>query len=64
MSAESERADAAGSGRDSKQERRDERVKTVNERREMSSFEQRTPKDSSFAGVGRDNEAQNAHLPD
>ena len=63
MSAGSERADA-GSGSGSKQERRDERIKTVNEGSAMSSFEQRTPKDSSFTGVGQDKEAQNVHLPD
>lgn len=63
MSAGSERADTGGE-RDSKQERRDERVKTVNEGSAMSSFEQRTPKDSSFTGTGQDKEAQNVHLPD
>ena len=63
MSAESERADVGGE-RDGAQERKDERVKRVNEGSEMSGFEQRAPKVSSFAAVGRDDEAQNVHLPD
>ena len=63
MSAESERADVEGE-RDGAQERKDERVKRGNEGSGMSGFEQRTPKVSSFAAVGRDNEAQNVHLPD
>ena len=63
MSAESERADVEGE-RDGAQERKDEGVRKGNEGCEMSSSEQRTPKVSSFAAVGRDDEAQNVHLPD
>ena len=63
MSAGTERPDVEGE-KDGTQERRDQRVTGQNKEREMSTFELRAQKVSSFSGMEKDDEAQSVHLPD